>query len=471
MFIVDRELERLQQAGTPIRVGMVGAGFMARGIARQMLHYTKGMELVAIANRHLEGARRAYAESGEKDVAAVRSVAELDCCIASGRRAVAEDPMLLCDSSLIDVILEVTGTIEFAAQVAMRAITRRKHFVMMNAELDGTLGAILKVYADREGVVITNTEGDQPGVIMNLYRWVKGLGVKPVLCGNIKGLHDPYRNPTTQEGFAKRWGMKAPMVTSFADGTKISFENAIVANATGMRVAKRGMRGPVVPVGTPIQEAVTWYPIDELISGPGIVDYCVGAMPNPGVFVLGMTDDTVERHYLSLYKMGPGPLYCFYWPYHLCHFEVPFTVARAVIFGDATIAPLGAPCVDVVAAAKRDLRAGETLDGLGHYMTYGLCENAKTANAEHLLPIGLAEGCCLRRDIAQDQVLRYDDVEVPAGRICDDLRLEQDVLFWGQSAVPCRQRSAAHLDRPTRTRLTRTRLKGAHPALGDAAAR
>ena len=433
MFIVDRKLEELQRAGRPIRVGMVGAGFMAAGIARQILHYTTGMELVAISNRHLEGARKAYAESGETNVAHVRSVDQLDGCIARKRRAITDNPMLLCEAGGIDAVLEVTGAIEFAAHVAMRAIARRKHVIMMNAELDGTIGPILKVHADRAGVVITNTEGDQPGVIMNLYRWVKGLGVVPVLCGNIKGLHDPYRNPTTQEAFAKKWGMKASMVTSFADGTKISFENAIVANATGMRVAKRGMYGPVVEAGTPIQQAVNWYPIEELLNGPGIVDYCVGAMPNPGIFVLGTTRDSFEKHYLALYKMGPGPLYCFYWPYHLCHFEVPFTIARAVLFGDAAIAPLGAPYVDVIAAAKKDLKAGEVLDGLGHYMTYGLCENAQIVHAQRLLPIGLAEGCRLRRNISCDQVLAYDDVEVPPGRLCDKLRLEQDVLFFGCS--------------------------------------
>ena len=225
--------------------------------------------------------------------------------------------------------------------------------------------------------------------------------------------------------------MKAPMVTSFADGTKISFENAIVANATGMRVARRGMHGPVVEAGTPIQEAVNWYPIDELLEGPGIVDYCVGAMPNPGIFVLGTTNDTIEKNYLSLYKMGAGPLYCFYWPYHLCHFEVPFTIARAAIFGDAAITPLGAPHVDVVAAAKKDLKAGEVLDGLGQYTTYGLCENAQVVHAERLLPIGLAEGCRLRRNVTRDHVLGYDDVEIPGGRLCDALRREQDALFFG----------------------------------------
>lgn len=435
MFIVDRELERLERLGKPIRVGMVGAGFMAAGIARQMLMYTKGMELVAISNRNPATAAKVYSNCGEADVKHVSSLDELNAAIGRGDRSVTDDPMLLCDADGIDAVLEVTGAIEFGASVAMRAISRGKHIIIMNAELDGTLGPILKTYADRAGVVFTNTEGDQPGVIMNLYRWVKGLGVRPVLCGNIKGLHDPYRNPATQEGFAKKWGMKAPMVTSFADGTKISFENAIVANATGMSVAKRGMHGPVVPPGTPIQESVGWYPLAELLEGPGIVDYCVGAMPNPGVFVLGTTDDAVEKHYLSLYKMGNGPLYCFYWPYHLCHFEVPFTVARAVLFKDAAIAPIAGPCVDVIAAAKRDLRAGEVLDGLGHFMTYGLCENSQTVHRERLLPIGLAEGCRLRRDVSKDEVLNYDDVEIPSERLCDELRREQDIRFFGSDAM------------------------------------
>jgi predicted homoserine dehydrogenase-like protein len=434
MFIVDNELKKRSAAGTPIRVGMVGAGFMAKGIALQMLRYVEGMELVAISNRNPETARRAYLEAGEANVVSVSTVSELQDAMKHGRRAITDDPMILCEADGIDAIVEVTGAVEFSAHVVMRAIECGKHIIIMNAELDSTVGPILKVYADRAGVVITNTEGDQPGVMMNLYRWVKGLGVKPVLCGNIKGLHDPYRNPTTQEGFAKRWGMKAPMVTSFADGTKISFENAIVANATGMRVAKRGMFGPTVETGTPIQEAVNWYPLEEMLTGPGIVDYCVGAMPAPGVFVLGTTEDPTEKHYLELYKLGPGPLYCFYWPYHLCHFEVPSTVARAVIFHDAVIAPKGAPCVDVVATAKTDLKAGQTLDGIGYYMTYGLCENADVVKAQRLVPMGLAEGCRLKRDIPKDQVLSYDDIEVPAGRLSDKLRAEQDEFFFGSEA-------------------------------------
>ena len=428
MIIVDKALEERQRSGDPIRVGMVGAGFMGRAIALQIIQATEGMELVAIANRTLEKASGAYREAGiEPDV--VEDTAGLRRQIERRRPSITDDPSVLCRAEGIDAIIEVTGTVEFAARVAVEAIDHGKHVVLMNAELDGTLGCVLKERADAAGVVITNADGDQPGVIMNLYRFVRGIGVRPVLCGNIKGLHDPHRNPATQEGFARRWGQNPAMVTSFADGTKISFEQAVVANATGMRVARRGMLGPSVEPGTPIQEAAKSYPLEELLDGPGIVDYLVGAEPSPGVFVLGTTDHPTHRHYLNLYKLGEGPLYCFYTPYHLCHFEVPNTVARAVLFGDATVAAEGAPRVDVVTAAKVDLKEGELLDGIGGFKTYGLAENAETAAAQRLLPMGLAENCVVSRDIARDAVLTYDDVDVPPRRLVDTLRREQEEHF------------------------------------------
>lgn len=432
MILVDTALARRVAEGRPIRIGLVGAGFMARGIALQVAMSVPGMRVAAIANRHLDGALRAYAEAGAHEVQAVDSLPALERAIASRQPAVTEDALLLCQAQGIDAIVEVTGTIEHAAQVTLEAIAHGKHVVLMNAELDGTLGPILKTYADRAGVVLTSADGDQPGVMMNLYRFVKGLGVKPVLCGNIKGLHDPYRNPTTQEGFARQWGQNPQMVTSFADGTKISFENAIVANGTGMHVARRGMHGPTVAPGTPIEKVGALYPLEDLIEGPGIVDYAVGAMPGPGVYVLGTHSHPRQQHYLKLYKMGEGPLYCFYTPYHLCHFEVPNTVARAVLFGDATLAPLDAPRVEVLATAKRDLRAGEVIDGLGGYLTYGLADNAPSARSQNLLPIGLAEGCTVKRDIARDEVLSFDDVVLPPDRLADRLWQEQMKRFFTQ---------------------------------------
>lgn len=430
MIIVDTALRERAENNNPVKVGMIGAGFMGRGIALQIAQSVPGMELVAIANHRLESAERAYREAGIENFSEVTDTGKLEDNIKAGKYSVTEKAELLCDAASIDVIIEVTGTIEYAANLILRAINNKKHVVLMNAEVDGTVGPILKVYADKAGVVMTASDGDQPGVQGNLYRFVKSIGVKPVLCGNIKGLHDPYRNPTTQEAFAKKWGQKAHMVTSFADGTKISFEQAIVANATGMGVGKRGMFGPTVEGGTPLKNVVNdLYPLEALTSGNGIVDYVVGAEPGPGVYVLGTHDNPMQQHYLNLYKLGEGPLYLFYTPYHLCHFESPITAARAVLCNDAALAPIGKPYVEVITAAKTDLKAGSTIDGLGFYMTYGLCENYETARKENLLPLGIAEGCVLKKDIPKDACLTYDDVELPEGRLIDRLRVEQEEYF------------------------------------------
>lgn len=430
MIIVDNALRKREEENNPIKVGIVGAGFMAKGIVLQVQLYVPGMEIVAIANRTLENAAKAYTQAGINNIKVVNNKKALEDNIRQKKYSITDDPFILCEAEGIDVIVEVTGAVEYSTHVIMKAIENGKHIVIMNAEVHGTIGPILKVYADKAGVVFSDADGDQPGVEMNLYRFVKSIGVKPVLCGNIKGLHDPYRNPTTQEGFAKKWGMVPSMVTSFADGTKISFEQAIVANATGMKVGKLGMHGPTVPTGTPLKDVVhNLYPPEELLNGSGIVDYVVGAEPAPGVFVLGIHDHPVQKHYLNLYKLGEGPFYLFYTPYHLCHFEVPSTIARAVLFHDATIAPLGKPFVDVVTTAKTDLKKGEIIDGLGEYKTYGLCENIEISTRKKLLPIGLAKGCKLINNIPKDGLISYDDVEIPKGRLSDKMREEQNKYF------------------------------------------
>ncbi len=428
MIIVDTALEQLERANTPIRIGMVGAGFMASGAALTIIKYKKGMRLVAIANRDTEKAKQTFEKAGENHVVKVDTLESFDTNILSFS-VVTTDYKLLCESKNIDAILEMTGDVEFGAQVADYAIKHKKHFVSFNAELFGTLGSILKKKADEAGVIFTLADGDQPVVQMNLYRFVKGLGITPLLCGNIKGLHDPYRTPETQAEFAAKWKQNPVMVTSFADGSKVSFEQAVVANATGMGVLKRGMMGPTMAPGTNIDKSVDLFPYEELIKGPGAVDYVVGAVPGPGVFVLGTIDDPTQKHYLNLYKLGEGPLYCFYTPYHLCHFEAPTTVARAVIFKDTALAPRGRPTVDVVATAKRDLKAGQKLDGIGEYDTYGLCENYDTARSENLLPIGLSQDCILIRDIKKDEVITFDDVTLPEGRLSDTLWNEQIASF------------------------------------------
>jgi predicted homoserine dehydrogenase-like protein len=429
MIIVDKALQQREAAGDPVRVGMIGAGFMARGIANQIVNSVPGMRLVAIANRNIAAARRCFEEAGIPggNLVEAGSAAQAEQAIAQGRPVVTGDAGVICRAAGIDVLIEVTGAVEHGARVTLEAIENGKHVVLMNAEVDATVGPILKAKADAAGVIVSGCDGDQPGVQMNLYRFVRSIGLTPLVCGNIKGLQDVNRTPTTQKAFAEKWGQNPHMVTSFADGTKISFEQAIVANATGMRVARRGMLG--YDHAGHVDELTSRYDVDELRALGGIVDYVVGAKPGPGIYVLATHDDPKQRHYLNLYKLGEGPLYSFYTPYHLCHFEAPLTAARVVLFKDAALAPLGGPMVEVVTMAKRDLRAGEIIDGLGGYTTYGEAENAPVQVAEDLLPVGVAEGCRLRRDVAKGTALAYSDVDLPEGRLIDRLREEQASRF------------------------------------------
>lgn len=425
MILVDTALTKRQEANNPIRVGLVGAGYMGRGIALQILTAVPGMELVAVANRHLAEARRAYAQGGVTEVTAVETAAQLETAIEQQKYAITEDALLLATCDRIDAIIEATGTIDFGARVVLTAVSHRKHVVMMNAELDATLGPILKVHADKAGVVLTNSDGDQPGVIMNLYRYVQSIGCRPVLAGNMKGLHDPYRTPETQRAYAAKYRQKPPMVTSFADGTKISMEMAVVANGTGLKVGQRGMYGPHCDH---VDDTPQFFPREQMLNG-GLVDYVVGAQPPGGVFVIGYNDNPLQQQYLNYYKMGDGPFYVFYTPYHLCHLETPLTVARAVLFNDAALTPLDAPVCEVITIAKRDLKAGESLDGIGGFTCYGMIENYEASAAQNLLPMGLSEGCCLKHDIPQDKALTYEDVVLPDGRFADQLRSEQKSHF------------------------------------------
>ncbi|HKM84420.1 MAG TPA: Gfo/Idh/MocA family oxidoreductase [Candidatus Acidoferrum sp.] len=425
MILVDTALEKRKSAGNPVRVALVGSGFSARAVALNIITGVPGMELVAIANRTLERARRAYREAGVDSVKSVETVAQLEQAIHSGECAITDDAMLVCQAAGIEAIIDATGQVEFGAGVALKAFENGKHVILMNAELDATLGPILKVYADRAGVVLTDTDGEEPGVAMNLYRLAKAMGYQPVATGNIKGILDRYRNPDTQRERAAQWNQSAPMITSFADGTKLSMECTIMANATGFRAGKRGMYGPAC---ADVREAATLFPTDQLLNG-GLVDYVLGAEPRTGAWVLAYTEHPVKKFYLDLFKLGSGPFYCLYTPYHLPPLQIASSVARAVLFHDATVAPLGAPVCDVLAAAKRDLKAGEVLDGIGGFMAYGLIDNAEVLRAEGLLPVGLSEGCRLKRDLPKDATIRYADVVMPEGRLCDKLRAEQDNYF------------------------------------------
>jgi predicted homoserine dehydrogenase-like protein len=430
VIILDRALEERERDHAPIRVAIVGAGYMGRGIALEMLLRTTGMRLVAVANRSRAEAERAFRDAGVETVRNVGSHEELEAALEDDVPAVTADALSVCRCDGIDVVVEATGEVEFGARTAAEAISYGKHVVLMNAELDATIGPILKQRADAAGVVFTDTDGDEPGVAMNLYRYVTSLGFRPVLAGNIKGFIDPHRTPATQADFAARHNQKPPMITSFADGTKLSMEATILANATGFGVTRRGMEGPSY---AHVREMVGHFDLGRLLEG-GVVDYVLGAEPGTGAFVVGYGDNPIRAQYMSYFKMGDGPLYLWYQPWHLPNFDLPLTVARAALFGDAAVTPLDGPRCEVIAVAKRDLPEGHDLDGIGGFDSYGTIENATVARAENLLPMGLAGGCRLIRAVALDEPISFDHVERPPDRLVDALWNEQLELFTGSIA-------------------------------------
>jgi predicted homoserine dehydrogenase-like protein len=420
-LITDTALQERQAKGKPIRVGMIGAGATGRAIALQLATPVPGIRLAAIANRTQTHSERALQEAGIADWNVAGSSREAEASIARGVPVLTDDPSVLIECDAVDVIVEVTGTVEPALHVTLASFKNGKHVVLVNAELDCLLGPILKAKADQAGVVVTNTDGDEPGVAMTLVRYLRSVGLRTVAAGNIKGMVDHYRTPDTQKGFAEKYDQDSRKVTSFADATKLSMEATVLANATGFHVGRRGMYGPAC--GN-VREIGNLLPPEQMLE-TGLVDYSLGAVPHTGAFVVVHEEAPLKRAQLSYYRLGEGPFFVFYTPFHLPYIQIASTIARAAVHKDPTVAPAGGPVCEVVTVAKRDLKAGECLDGVGGFCAYGLVDNVPAARAISALPISLSEGCVLRRDILKDSIVSFDDVELPAGRLSETLWREQ----------------------------------------------
>lgn len=427
---VDTALREREEAGRPIRVGMIGAGATGRAIALQMGTPVPGIRLAGIANRTASHGERAFLEAGITSWKTATSAATAEDAIASGVPVLTDDPSVLTACDAIDLIVEVTGSIEPGARVALDAFNHGKHVVLVNAELDSLIGPILKAKADQAGVVLTHTDGDEPGVAMTLLRYLRSLGLRPVAAGNLKGMVDYYRNPETQREFAARNDQDPWKVTSFADATKLSMETTVLANATGFHAGRRGMYGPACKY---VREMANLLPADQMLS-TGLVDYALGAAPHTGAFVIIHEESPLKRTQLGYYKIGDGPFYVFYTPFHLPHLQIMSTIGRAFVHQDATVAPIGGPVCEVVAMAKKDLKAGETLDGVGGFCSYGLIDNAPEARAVGALPIGLSAGRVLQRDVVKDSVITFADVKSPAPGLVESLWNEQQ-RTWPQEGA------------------------------------
>jgi predicted homoserine dehydrogenase-like protein len=407
----DLSLTRREAEQRPIRVALIGAGNLARMISLQLANPAPvGIRLVAIANRTGSRASALIREIGGEpfEISAAKTLN----APPDGRIGFSDDVLAVVRNEAVDVIVDATGTVDFSLAVVLHAIAHGKHVVLANAELDSTLGPALKARADQAGVVYTNIDGDEPGVAMNLVRYARSLGLRAVAAGNLKGMIDRFRNPDTQAGFAREHGQNPRIVTSFADGTKLSMEAAILANATGFRVSQPGMLGPACKH---VREIAGLLPSAEMLAH-GLIDFALGAEPHTGAFVVVHEPLPARRRWLRYLKMGEGPFYVLYTPYHLPHIQAIASIARAMDSRDATVAPAGPnPVCQVVSRAKKDLAAGALLDGPGGFAAYGQIENFDPSPLpQQGLPVALSAGCTLLRPVARDERIAVADVNFPA---------------------------------------------------------
>ncbi len=432
MIIVDTAIAKRVAEDKPIRVAMIGAGYSAKHICSQIISSFPAIHLAVISNRTPANAENVYKIAGIDSVEHISSASELDQVIAKRQYAITDDPMAIFECGQIDAVIETTGEVEFGAYAALESIRSGKHTIVLNCEMDATVGPLLKTVADSVGVIYTNTDGDEPGVASNLARLVKTIGLEVVGAGNLKGFYDVHRTPETQEEFAKKNNQKPHMMTSFVDGTKLSMELTVLANGLGFGVGKRGMFGPACD---DVRTCLESFPADVFQSGKGVVDFLLGASPYTGAFIIGYSEHPLKQEYLKYLKMGDGPLYVFYTPFHLPQLEIPITVCRATLLDDATVTPKGRPYCDAVAISKEPLKAGDTLDGIGGFSAYALIDNFDTCLEENLLPMGIADGCKIIRDVPADTAISYADIELPKDRLIDELRQQMIGKFFRKTTV------------------------------------
>lgn len=433
MIGLNAELAEREASGEPVRIGLVGAGNMGTDVVAQVKRM-KGIDVVVVADIDIQRARDSYKIAmlpGE--VVEVNTPREADEAVAAGKKAITRDYRVVTDMKRIDVLLESTGVPEVGALAALRSVRRGHPLAMMNVETDITVGPLLNWYAQRKGTLYALAAGDEPAACKELYDFADALGFTIVAAG--KGKNNPldrHAKPT-DEAWAKeaaRRSVSPNMLIEFVDGSKTMIEMAAVSNATGLVPDCRGMHGPT----TNRDDLHKTFALKEhggVLNQVGVVDYGIGKVA-PGVFMIVTTDHPRLREALVLRDMGRGPYYPLFRPYHLCSIEVPLTCAMLVIRKKSNMFPLRRLVSEVIAVAKRDLRPGDQLDGIGGCTFYGLIDRYEIARAERLLPIGLAKGARVARPVAMDMPISHEDVEMHEPSTVLALRRLQDAWTDGK---------------------------------------
>ncbi len=430
-----KDLSERAATGKPVRIGLIGSGEMGTDIVTRA-GMMDGVEVAAISEVNPAAAHKAVeiAHAAAGFSVDANSTDALNAAIENGKTAVADNADAILESGLIDVVIDATGIPAVGAEIGLRAMERGKHLVMMNVEADVTIGAYLRREADRLGVVYSLGAGDEPSSCMELIEFVSAMGHKIVCAG--KGKNNPLNFDAIPEAYmeeAARRHMNPRLLVEFVDGSKTAVEMCAIGNATGLIPDCDGMHGPAAG---PKDLAKTLIPKKDggLLEGIGRVDYSIGKGVSPGVFVIIEAEHPRIRERLKDLKMGDGPYFEFIRPYHLTSLEVPLTCARAVLYGKADMVPLDKPVAEVAAVAKRDLKAGETLDQIGEYTYRAWAMETSRARTARALPAGLLTGAVTTAAIAKGELITAHNTTLPDARIVE-LRRRQDEMIYGKDAA------------------------------------
>ncbi|MCF6465827.1 NAD(P)H-dependent oxidoreductase [Clostridium sp. Cult2] len=429
MHTMKKRLNELAKQEKYIRVAIVGAGKMGKGLINQMSRI-KGMWPSLVVNRDVKKAVDALLSAGvgQEDIVISNSLKDINYYLEKGKYVATEDMNMATKANIIEVVVDATGVPEVGAKISLSSIENRKHIIMLNVEADSVVGPILYKKAKEAGVVYTGTAGDEPGAVMELYNFAVGLGFDVLAIG--KGKNNPLdleANPDTVYVKALEKELKPHMLTGFIDGTNTMIEMTCMANATGFIPDIRGGHG----INSNLKELTRFFRLKEeggILNKYRVVDYVRGIAP--GVFAIFTTKLAEVHKQLEYLNMGAGPNYVLYRPYHLTSLETPITIFNAYYYKEATIAPTEGIVAETIAIAKKDLKVGEKLDGIGGYTVYGSIEEYEVAKEENLVPIGLIDkDTKVVKDIKKGQPITYDMLEMNTEKNIYKLRKLQDEIM------------------------------------------
>ena len=422
------EISRFAKSNKPVTIGLAGAGQMGTDIVVQ-LSLMPGVRLGAISEIQTDAAIAAIMMAGHNKTGfteAGSSVA-IDSAIEQGRIAITSDYKALCGAGQVDVIIDATGNPNIGTMIALEAMKNGKHVVMLNVEADITIGRYLREEAAKAGVVYSGAAGDEPAATIEIVGFAQACGFEIVAAG--KGKNNPLKfdaTPDKYEEEARRRNMNARMLVEFVDGSKTMIEMVAVANATGLVPDVPGMHGPAA-TREELASVLCTKADGGILSKSGIVDYSIGKGVAPGVFCIVKPKHPRVLERMTDLKVGPGPCYTIFRPYHLTSLEVPLTAIRAVMRKRPDMEPANFPVAECATLAKRDLSPGQTLGKIGEYDYRGFAMTWADGRKQKAVPLGLVERAKVTKPIKTGELLTYENCQPDGSLIITKIRQQLDL--------------------------------------------